>query len=549
MTLDSAAARGSRPLWIRNAAPAERSTRVVATNALAAALTLGGSFLNFLNYNGYPVFSKEVGLVLAGILAAALLIGLCAAALGTLGRIFIPTFLVILAIDVNSDNVLLLLAAGIASTFFAKFARHALILLFGVVTVTQMAIAITGSTGAGTASAGNAASVQAAKSQPEIALVHVILDEHIGLDGIPDSLPRGPRMREQLRRFYVENGFRILAGAYSESLHTVNAIPRALSLGTPSAWQKGGRDGMTLRRNPYFDALQAMGFSVDVAQSDWIDYCDHPVVARCVTRAGGGVIDVGDKLPAPDKAVILVYRFSALSVLAERAFDGFDQIAQHGRRFGYSLPLVEIKKRTKTSPLIGMATFEDVIRSARSLTPGKAIFAHVLLPHFPYAYDEGCNLRGVSDWLGRASATARQTRYDAYFDQLTCVTTKIGELLSTVASSPAAGKTVFIIHGDHGSRIMDVEPVIENDGTFSDRDLVDGYAAFFAVAAPGIEPGYDVGRYPLRLILDALVQSRFRTAAPDLPDGFTPTIMIENGGWNPVTERPVGDLDWWNGGR
>ena len=63
----------------------------------------------------------------------------------------------------------------------------------------------------------------AAVAKPDMAVVHLVLDEHIGLKGIPDSAPGGPELREQLRKFYLEHGFRIMAGAYSESLHTVNA--------------------------------------------------------------------------------------------------------------------------------------------------------------------------------------------------------------------------------------------------------------------------------------------------------------------------------------
>jgi hypothetical protein len=211
------------------------------------------------------------------------------------------------------------------------------------------------------------------------------------------------------------------------------------------------------------------------------------------------------------------------------------------------LPVLQLERRKTTSALNGMATFDWTIEQARSLEPGKAMFAHVLLPHYPYSYDADCRVRRVADWLARVSASPWKDRYVAYFDQVACATRKVDQLLAAVASSKAAGKTVFVIHGDHGSRIVRVEPTIENDGRFSDRDLVDGHAAFFAVSAPGIEPGYDAGRYPLRLLLDALASSQFKRMSPDLPAGFVPSIMIENRGWNPVTERPVLGVEWWSG--
>ena len=64
---------------------------------------------------------------------------------------------------------------------------------------------------------------------------------------------------------------------------------------------------------------------------------------------------------------------------------------------------------------------------------------------------------------------------------------------------------------------------------------------------PEIEPGYDTGRYPLRLLLDALAGSEFNRVSPDLPAGFIPSITIENIARDPVTERPVLELEWWSG--
>lgn len=524
--------------------PAESRTRTTILSAGAAALMLAGSFLNFVSYNQYPITNPEVVLAMAGILAASVLLGLIGAGLGVFSRIFIPPFLVALAIDINFDSSTLLLVLGVvAAILCSRISRQALILLFGVVFVSQAWTAIAG----GEAVSHRNASAADTPATNQFALVHLILDEHIGLDGIPASVPRGEEMRAQLRDFYVGHGFRIFAGAYSESMRTVHAIPRAFSLEAASPWKEGGRNGTTMEDSPYFDALQAMGLRIDVSQSDWIDYCGHAAVVSCATRAAGGLVDVGDKLPVSDKAIILIYRFAALSTIALNSLRFYDILAMVGRRAGLDLPLIQLPRRTVTSAPNAMASFDDVIDDARSLAPGKAIFAHLLLPHYPYVYDERCGTRRLEDWLGRDSTVPWEIRYERYFDQVTCTTHKVEELLAAVSSSPAVGKTVFVIHGDHGSRIMHVEPTVERAGKYSDRDLVDGYSAFFAVSAPGIEPGYDTGRYPLRLLLGALTRSSFREIAPRLPTGFVPTIAIENRRRNPTAELPVEELDWWQG--
>jgi hypothetical protein len=533
-------------VWMKLVDATESRKRAFVLSAAATALTLVGSFLNFLNYNAYPVTSAEALLVLGAMLAVSVFVGLLGAGLGVFGQLVIPTLLVVVAVQVNFQTAIPPFYV-LAPALLARFSRQALIIWFGVVTASQLWTAMIGAEGPPLVVSKGVEVGSAAVARPDIAVVHLILDEHIGMEGIPDSAPGGPELREQLRKFYVERGFRLMAGAYSESLHTVNAVPRALSLGSEIPWKKRGSGGTILEENPYFDALQSMGFQIVVAQTDWVDYCGHPVVTICMTRVGGNLIDVGDQLPTSDKAAILTYRFAALSTFASIVFSSYDVVAISGQRFGISLPVVQLERRTTTSALNGMATFDWAIEQARSLEPGKAMFAHILLPHYPYSYDANCRVRRLADWLARVSAVAWESRYAAYFDQVACATRKVDQLLAAVASSKAAGKTVFVIHGDHGSRIMKVEPMIENDGRFSDRDLVDGYAALFAVAAPEIEPGYDTGRYPLRLLLGALASSEFKRVSPDLPVGFTPSIMIENLARDPVTERPVLELEWWSG--
>ena len=534
----------ARPIWTRIVDASESRWRAGLLGAGATALTLVGSFLNFVNYNAYPAGSPEVLLVLAAMLGAAIVAGVVAATLGVFGQIVFSVLLTVLAIEANFDGKWLYLGI-VASVLLARFSRQALILLFGVVVVSEAWTAMSGTGEAHLKPLAAAADVDLNAHHPDIALVHVILDEHIGLEGIPRSEPQGPEMRERLQAFYVDHGFRILGGAYSESLHTVNSIPRILSLADGGTWKQGVREGTHVEQSAYFDALQAMGFRITVVQSDWIDYCQHPAADRCMTRVAGSLIDVGDRLPVTDKAAILAYRFAALSTFATAALGTYDIVAYYGRRFGISLPIVQMLQQTGTSPLNGMTTMEWTIDEARALTPGRAIFAHVLLPHYPYVYDRDCSIKRFSKWLGRGSVAPRSARYAAYFDQVACATRKVEDMLSAVAASPAAGKTVFILHGDHGSRITVRDPTVENEGVFSDRDLVDGLAAFFAVSTPEIAPGYDTGRYPLRLILDALVHSQFQVATPDLPSSFVHTMEIEDRRWNPVSERSIDDRGWW----
>src|SRR5690606_14905299 len=95
------------------------------------------------------------------------------------------------------------------------------------------------------------------------------------------------------------------------------------------------------------------------------------------------------------------------------------------------------------SSVNAMATFERVIEEAVTGPSGTVYFAHLLIPHGPYAYDRGCGLRGdFSTWLSnhppyrRASnEQERAQRYAAYFEQLRCMQVKLRELFDALEAA------------------------------------------------------------------------------------------------------------------
>jgi hypothetical protein len=71
--------------------------------------------------------------------------------------------------------------------------------------------------------------------------------------------------------------------------------------------------------------------------------------------------------------------------------------------------------------------------------------------------------------------------------QLNCVRQKLDGLMSELEGIERFRDAKIIIHGDHGSRIS-IGDTLED---FTPRDFVDNYATFFAVRAPGVNPGVD----------------------------------------------------------
>jgi arylsulfatase A-like enzyme len=130
-------------------------------------------------------------------------------------------------------------------------------------------------------------------------------------------------------------------------------------------------------------------------------------------------------------------------------------------------------------------------------------FAHLLIPHYPYTVDSQCNIRRpVMSWLNRDTALAdapndsnteesRSLRYDEYILQIRCVIKKLTELFQVIKAQGNLDDAIIIVHGDHGSRIVLVEPFARNERRLSRQDYYDGFSTLFAVHSPEITPGYD----------------------------------------------------------
>jgi arylsulfatase A-like enzyme len=103
---------------------------------------------------------------------------------------------------------------------------------------------------------------------------------------------------------------------------------------------------------------------------------------------------------------------------------------------------------------------------------------------------------------------------------------QVSRVIDAVQRSPAGQNTVIIVHGDHGSRINDVEPFAENIGKFGDETLLAGYSTLFAVRGPNLTPGYDSQHYPVTQLLQELAASKFEKTASH-PDPHPAVILLD----------------------
>jgi len=492
------------------------------------AAVLLASLVNFLAYQHYPLLRPEIGIVVLALLALAAAVGFVYAVSGPLVRLLLQIYLVVVAVDLNTDGFV---AVAAAVAILIVFNRHAMLFLRVTSVIVAVTALVTASSGPGGGSA-VAAAGDGPSDRP--AILHLILDEHIGIEGILGDQPDHAGLREELKSFYLDNGFRLFGGAYSEYFRTVNAIPQMLNFGRLQPWTDRASERHSMNENAYFDRLGELGYRVRVLQTDFLDYCGHPAVADCRSeRAANVSAIIGSRMTAPQKAWLIGLLLANRSGMLWVGLDTYDIMAIMARRYGLSWP-----RATYEIPNFGArAALNNLAGELSQARPGDAFFVHALLTHAPYLLNRDCRLR--EGWRDHVGETAEQ-REHAYLEQVSCATSKVRAALDALASSPAGANAIVIVHGDHGSRASENG---DAKTSFTDEELVAGYSTLFAIRAPGLAAGYDPRPLPAWALLKAAAEAGFAAVEPRIDPGQTPSVMQEDADWKPVDRRAL--PQWW----
>ena len=496
-------------------------------------LILMTPFLNFLEHNSYPVTRPEVLICLIGIVAIAVA---CSSAVfarwSALYGVIVATLITFFVdlqfylIDKSYHFILLLLLLfavwwllqenfyAIATVVFATFF---------LVTLLQLSQASTREV----FRFGTEASAATRSSLPR--LIHIIFDEHIGIEGIPTELDSGKALKEQLVRFYRRHGFLAFGGAFSHHYRTLDSIPNQLNFTVHDELNAHIRrrrgDNSPLLRNSYFGMLHDMGYDINVLSARFINFCiESPVpIENCYEYDSYGLKPVTDlDMPISIKVRAIVSRFLHQSDIYHRVKQRYRKIrnAVHETplpSWTWDLPL-------HTNPLNTVQVLDDLWQGILSLPPANVLFAHLLSPHSPYITRADCSIRNsVTEWKGRRlpvidlitanTPQSREERYPLYFEQVSCLYTKLEQLFNQMKAAGIYDDSIIILQGDHGSRIVLTEPFAANRDVLTHQDIIDGFSTLFAIKIPGQEGGYDTSPLPLEQLLLKGV-SDFTDASP-----------------------------------
>lgn len=482
-------------------------------------LGLWTPFFIFVAERDYPLPLTSLLYSVAGcLLAAALLSVLCGRRRG-IAQAVLLTLVVGLALDTQfdwfEDAVIYAAFVGLCALFWVLRRHVATILsaMFGAALLSTLVIADL-QPYQEVRESGNPEAANAAAEGAGGILIHLVLDEHTGLSGIPQDIPGGRPLRESLGAFYASNGFRIYGNAISEYEATRNSVSGILNFTAgPTPYDRyEGRRPYVLRQNRYFDALAEAGYAIHVYQTTYMDYCRSSprLVSQCLTFRNNGTnwIKTADLDPLDKLNAMLGLYLQLSDDIVERALKLYVRAALRLRRLGLALP--EIPKWDQgPAPVNAAHTLDRIIDDVATGPTGTAYFAHLILPHGPYVFRRDCRLRrNVNGWLNHrppfrleSDEGERRRSFIDYFEQLQCLQSKLGEMFERLRAAGRFEAATIILHGDHGSRIYSVAARANNVDRLGRRDYLAGFSTLFAAKGPAVSPGIDRRTAPISHLL------------------------------------------------
>lgn len=490
---------------------------------------MGALLLNLLLFHGYPIWTPEVGVALLALAGVALIYG------GLYGfaprwlRAMLEGVLIALALDAGGAPAPWPVAAGLAVAAFTAWRRWSIL---PFVTVVAVVAALASAVGVGQHREEPVTEVHrlATGKHPDAslpAIVHIILDEHVGLDGMPTDNPRTPAVRAELEKFYLGNGFRVYSRAHSDFAYTLNSIPQILNFGELQEPRSSEDEKKKVKNIAYFDLLAGRGYRLKVYQSEYLDLCGPKGVSDCLTYQSQNIGPVASSsLSTGSRAEIILRKFTspALGRIVARLYKGL-------RNMGLPLPVRDVAE-IRMNPINAALAFDRFNADLAHARPGEVYFGHFLLPHSPFGLTPDCRLKEGA-WMRRQNPGPLRMRQDAGYDQMLCALHKTETAFRAISESAAGRNFIMVVHGDHGSRTTNAKPLANQAKVMTESEKLANFSAFFAVRAPAVASGVDSSPLSLGELVKGLGQSNF-SQAPHEESQKRSQVYLDNGKFVPT---------------
>ncbi len=329
-------------------------------DAIAPALLLLAPFVVFLKHNSYPYLTPETLLSYAGFAVVGGCLGFAAAVGGRITRSLLIALLVTLFIDIQFD-LLPWWGKRVAAAFTVPFvltwflgnhASRILSAVFATIIVSGLLLP------AGDDAPKVPAAADASASDQPV-LVHLVLDEHIGIEGIPPEIERAREVKEKLVAFYVSNGFRLFGRAYSEYFNTYNSLSHVMNF-SPGSYdvdlvaKTDGSYRWRMKRNEYLRRVRERGFRMHVSQTTYMSFCEDGQVTVYECEAGKlSTLEsvAGLPLTVSWKIRVIFSLYVARSYLYKKLKKTNRQLHDFAHDHGVSVPLIAWEREGKNTVL------------------------------------------------------------------------------------------------------------------------------------------------------------------------------------------------------
>ncbi len=372
-------------------------------------------------------------------------------------------------------------------------------------------------------------------------IIHIVLDEHIGVNAIPTDLHQGQQLQDYLRQFYVGNGFRLYENAYSRYSRTYDSIPNLLNFTTDARDASYFSHTISqLKQNTDFSLLSNMGYKIRVYQANYLDFCHAKNVnyESCLTYPMYSLPALY-KLPLPwqQRTIYLLKSYLMNSAIYQ------------GLLYSYAFELGRLLEKwdrylppwpwdqNQLATLLTFQALEQLTADVMQAPAGTVFFAHILLPHSPYVVDADCKpLPKPSNWLinydyGIKGNTAerRELRYGLYENQMRCLYKQLQPMVTAWQQAGVWNNAMVIVQGDHSARLPVMTPLSTTQGKSTWLDFLDSYPTLYAVKAPGYTPGVDAQQLPITHLFGKFTQ-KISGGQPATIDSTVPFVFLTTPG-------------------
>jgi hypothetical protein len=350
-------------------------------------------------------------------------------------------------------------------------------------------------------------------------VVHIVLDEMIGLGAMPSECAECVHAGRMLRDVLERGNFQIYPNAFSNYRNTRDSIASILNgrlLKRASEFFRNDEDRRFvhlgergrgaarpfLHQNRYFDFWLARQRAIRVYQSDYILYAspEYPTVQERTYRANS----LAALHALPLSWGLKLRQLFVIYLRSDRFW------WENWTRF---TPENLQPEKLNVGPVALQGLWPGrILQDFRAASQDTVFFVHLLTPHYPYVFNPDGQLRDWHDWNSHTDLEFNWDEQDAYHDryrlygsQVQFVARQLDSFLQELRATGLYDSTTVILHGDHGSRLRLLtrqhqqwrDALFRSDPTGRQadrydypgepdrRDLLNQFATLLAVKLPG----------------------------------------------------------------